>query len=403
MGSASGRPAGVTRSFWPKAAFARFKPPPIRQAPTYPAMQRYQRILFLGALFRLFIFLLMAVVSFSTEAHDQSFPLFAGSFCQKKDCALHSLVRPFVSWDGLHFLRISLSGYESLHSTAFFPLYPALLRFFRAPFLCLGACRVAATVFGSLLLSLLSFLVSAYLLYRITLVERPRHALGSLVSFCFANAALVFHSACYSEAPFTALFLVGYFCLGKGRHVAAAIAWMLCASLRSNGILFGGFFLHRLLFRGERLSFRLVLGAFLLFIPIGCYQWYVRRLFSLAGASIPYSLIQKRYWSVGFLEYWRLSNAPLFLLAAPTILASLLSIPRLTADWAVLWGFQLLHCVGWCNVQILPRLLSYLPPVYWSTAELAVAPERWKRLLAATSAAYGVVGVFAFSAFYPPA
>jgi hypothetical protein len=110
--------------------------------------------------------------------------------------------------------------------------------------------------------------------------------------------------------------------------------------------------------------------------------------------------------NVGFLKYYTMQNIPNILITLPSLCLfgkgmKMLNLDwRSNAGWMLLWTFSVVHCLAFCNVQILTRLLSPLPPVYWTLGRLWKQKER---AIPLTMVFYGAVGIFLFAAFYPPA
>ncbi len=159
----------------------------------------------------------------------------------------------------------------------------------------------------------------------------------------------------YSESLFAALTMAGLCCLycppwggdsGPARQdnratlsvALACAAFTLSAGVRSNGVVNGGYLLHALLeacWRDWRSSgralpaaVRLVLGTgtalTCVAAPMALHQLQGYRAFcqpahnsGVDGPGRPYcndaipriySFVQRHYWGVGFLEYWRLNQ-----------------------------------------------------------------------------------------------
>ncbi|KAJ1679516.1 ER membrane glycoprotein subunit of the GPI transamidase complex-like protein [Spiromyces aspiralis] len=204
------------------------------------------------------------------------------------------------------------------------------------------------------------------------------------------------------------------------------------------------------------------------------FQYYGYRSFCLAAgsrapdrpswceSSIPllYGYVQDRYWNVGFLRYFTLMQLPNFGLALPMLLLSVFGICEYAghdlarffslgtassplqdgnADgsgssdnrdhscyfkssalpFIYLWAVLLALSFFVMHVQVITRLFSSVPPVYWYAAHVLTRPTAklpasslWKRLVLSIHPSrwvlnyfilYSAVGATLFSAFYPPA
>lgn len=226
----------------------------------------------------------------------------------------------------------------------------------------------------------------------------------------------------YSESLFTALFLCGllfYLEKTKVSLIVSAVCWSASGAVRSNGLLFCGFYVWNILlilFYGKRYANILIncLAGIFVTLPFVIFQLFLRKKFAVfANVLFPYSQIQKQHWNVGFLTYYTKNNIPNFALAIPTLLISLFGIAIMANEavnrqskwqqstpFIVLWAFLLANCVLVANVQIVTRLLSFYPPFYWTLALLHTSK---RRLLPLLSVVYGAVGVPLFACFYPPA
>lgn len=326
--------------------------------------------------------------------------------------------------------HIALRGYTHEQTHAFYPLFPRLLL---APLSAALRCEPLAV--AAVLNNFVFFPLAALLLYRITLLVTSLDSAAarrSALAFCVAPAS-VFFSAAYTESCFAALSFLGMFALLAGRRLAAFLAFLAAAAVRSNGVLYGGFFLwphvdallrrRQLLWRQLPRDCAAVVG---LFAPTVAMEWYGRSLYcatAVSGnaASRPYcdaplwrpalySFVQSHYWNQGWLRYWTLQQAPNFALAAPMVLLCAVGCGRLLrhADarlrwrampFALLLGAMVLFGVLGSHVQTLTRFVSANPVVYWTVA--GVGERRALRWAVMYSVAYMVVGTVMFSTFYP--
>ncbi len=143
--------------------------------------------------------------------------------------AANLLFAPTARWDSAWYLLIAHSGYATHASSAFFPLYPLLI-------------RGGAVLFGSDLLvgTLISFMASAvalHLLYRLTRLDLSHgQACATVMLVAFFPASL-FLSAVYTEALYLMLSLGAIYAARLERWAWAGVLGGLAAATRSGGVL----------------------------------------------------------------------------------------------------------------------------------------------------------------------
>lgn len=152
-----------------------------------------------------------------------------------------------------------------------------------------------------------------------------------------------------------------------------------------------------------------------------------------------YTYVQHRYWNVGFLRYWTLSQLPNILLAVPPLLSiisfSVLNIrlqllPRLLGLLRVrpftqstapsktaydgLTNLSLtphaVHALALslvllvaAHTQITLRLVASLPLTYWAAAYLLIQHPRAGKWWVWWSVVWGAISVVLWGVFLPPA
>jgi phosphatidylinositol glycan class V len=153
-----------------------------------------------------------------------------------------SAAAPLVVWDAVFFHRIAACDYEYEQFYAFFPGLPILLRVLL--WAAGGAGAVTPGRFAALAVAVnaTAFLLTVALFYRLSeqvLADRRLAAAATLL--LILNPAAPFHAAPYSEALFLAATVTGLWALRcRGSGVAAAAAFAVSTSLRSNGAGGGG-------------------------------------------------------------------------------------------------------------------------------------------------------------------
>jgi hypothetical protein len=168
-----------------------------------------------------------AVAVFGVDAHSEELfdsPAFTHPF-------LDGLLAPLARWDSVWYLGIAHSGYDGA-STAFFPLYPLLVRAFAA-----GSSPGALLVAGYFV-SLTSLFGALYLMQRLVVLELGSAALARTAVLMLALfPGALWLGAPYSESLYLLLSVGTFYAARSGRWwVAGALAALASAS-RSAGIV----------------------------------------------------------------------------------------------------------------------------------------------------------------------
>ena len=144
---------------------------------------------------------------------------------------LGSLFNPWAHWDGVWYIKIATSGYaDGDGSTAFFPLFPMLLRY-------VGVLLDGNLLITGIVISLLCYAGCVWLLYR--LVRRDfDDALASRAVIYLAIGPLSFFlQAVYTESLFLLLSLACFVFAREGRWRLAGVMGLLATLTRSTGVL----------------------------------------------------------------------------------------------------------------------------------------------------------------------
>jgi Mannosyltransferase (PIG-V) len=144
--------------------------------------------------------------------------------------------RRLVPGDRTEWLRRS-SGYEPGASTAFFPLYPLLIRALGEPIDALGPPRDYSFKLAGVFVSLAAFIVALYLLHRLTELELGRRAADNAVALLALFPTSLYFSAIYPESLFLALSVGCLYSARSGWWWRAAALGTLATATRSQGLL----------------------------------------------------------------------------------------------------------------------------------------------------------------------
>ena len=140
------------------------------------------------------------------------------------------LAAPFARWDSVWYLAIAQGGYgHEVARTAFFPLYPLMMRG-------LGL-TIGSDVVAGVAISLGCFAVALVLLHRLASLDLgPRGAELSVTLIAFCPVAYFF-SAVYTESLYLALSLGCILCARRGAWWSAGALGGLAAMSRNSGIM----------------------------------------------------------------------------------------------------------------------------------------------------------------------
>jgi hypothetical protein len=138
------------------------------------------------------------------------------------------LAAPAVRWDAIHYLGIAQHGYANATSTAFYPLYPMLVRTL--------AYVVRSDVAAGVVISLAALGVALVLLHRLTALELGQRAADATVALVAFAPLSLFFSAVYTESLFLALSVGSIYAARRGRWRLACGLGGLAAATRVTGV-----------------------------------------------------------------------------------------------------------------------------------------------------------------------
>ncbi|KFZ15044.1 hypothetical protein V501_02900 [Pseudogymnoascus sp. VKM F-4519 (FW-2642)] len=353
--TASGQPA--TTAPMPKPLFL-----------TRPLDSPHQSLLYLFIAYKSLV-LLIALFSpgpgYDTSASLLTLPVNDGSYLTT---FLELLAEKLTSWDAIYFTTVARRGYLYEQEWAFAWGWTNLISFFSTD---LGQTSLAYLPLESLVgatIAHASHGLSVFALYHLACAIFPGPS-GPQLAFIAGCLHILSPAGIFLSAPCgesTAAFLtfagVLFFAWGvpvggvssvrqDGFVVLAGVTLGLATTVRSNALLNGIVFAEEAVLvawsvtKGltvQKIRRLAAVGVGGCCIAIGfllpqyiAYQEYCssaspRPWCSSLAPSI-YTFVQEHYWDVGFLRYWKVSNIPLFLLAAPALVI-LLSSGLRTAD-----------------------------------------------------------------------
>jgi hypothetical protein len=140
------------------------------------------------------------------------------------------LAAPFARWDSVWYLLVASHGYEHAPArTAFYPLYPLLIRIFGTVF----QSDLAAGVF----VSLVCFGAGLVVLHRLVSLELGEENANLCVLLVAFAPMAFFFSAVYTESLFLLLSAACIYQARRGRWPAACLLGGLAATSRNTGVL----------------------------------------------------------------------------------------------------------------------------------------------------------------------
>ncbi|KIJ16726.1 glycosyltransferase family 76 protein [Paxillus involutus ATCC 200175] len=381
--------------------------------------------------------------------------------------ALSDAVPPWSSsllrWDAFHFAHVAQDGHSYEHEWAFFPALPFVMHVSGSLLSSIGfgsssPDRSTMLLGGTILAALFD---STRVLYHLSLhhLRSPSAAFLATALSLLSSSPATLRFASYNEPFFTYFSYQGMLACARSQWLTASVWFALASAFRSNGILLCGFIVwgmlvtpylsaRRDLLTPSRILYCIVLVAIPL-MPFIHHNYKGYTSFCTASTGdLPnwckeglspsiYSHVQLKYWNVGFLRYWTISNIPNFILASPVLLnvyvfcAFYLSrLPHILASLAppvppkeddapdpnpslflapsilphVLHGLALTLVLTFgAHVQISLRVLPSLPMTFWAAARLLIECPKLGKAWVAWSIVWGALSCVLWAVFLPPA
>lgn len=369
-----------------------------------------------------------------------------------------------LSWDAAHFLFVATSGYEFEHQHAFYPGYPLAVRALAGAATRVGR-TVGRDGFGvasdecvvsvvGVCFSALAFAFGAEAMCALSGRVLADDGLAEAATRLFVlNPANIFYGSAYTESGFALAQFTAGAALLEDRIILSGFLFAIATSFRSNGVLNVIIVLARVAREARgvwrdadpggrakaartvasgAIACALIVAPHYAFASFGemryctgenwrpyCREKSWRNLHGLVPASM-YSFLQRHYWGLGFLSSYRTRNIGNIILGAPAIaLGALVTREFVSARRARVrdffrddrrelvdaYVFQLalmtVVAATYMHVQVATRFLSTSPAVYWGLARLGSTSEKWRRVTAAYSLSYALVGTALFAGFYP--
>ena len=145
---------------------------------------------------------------------------------------LEDILSPLARWDATWYLEIADHGYDGGADTAFFPLYPLLVRLVALPFGSEAALLVAAYA-----VSLACFAGALWVLHRLVELEIGRDVAVAAVWLIALFPAAVYFGAPYSESLFLLTSVGAFYAARTGHWAQAGLLAAAASATRSAGLV----------------------------------------------------------------------------------------------------------------------------------------------------------------------
>lgn len=156
---------------------------------------------------------------------------YLGFFSYKDDLPSFNLpnwLSSLANFDGIHYIKIAKYGY-SQYEQAFFPLYPALIKFLTPLFL-------NNQLLTGIIISNISFLFGLFFFYKYLKLIFPRNSNILTVVFILFFPTSFFFGAVYTEGLFFLLLILTLYFLKKEQYLFVAIFAFLASTARLAGV-----------------------------------------------------------------------------------------------------------------------------------------------------------------------
>lgn len=308
------------------------------------------KVIIIALLFRIFVALLTLISNALVEDYDTSSGLlFDTEGSSPTQSYFNRFINGFIRWDAVHFLTVAYNnGYTLEHQFAFFPGLPFLIRWIAGtllkPLNYFEVDHVSSLALAGILISNLANILATWVLFKLTQITFKNQVFALITAILYAcTPTPVVMSSIYTESMFSLLAFSGLYFYHLKSLFTSAFIFALSTLVRSNGILFVGYFVFEaiLIHRWTNSSLKNILRCFGLIIQCSLilagflgFQYYAYSVFcTVKGLALTspwcsdpvpllYPYVQKHYWDCGFLRYYQISQLPNFLLASPLFVIS---------------------------------------------------------------------------------
>lgn len=347
-------------------------------------------------------------------------------------CIQHIIER-LVIWDSVFFVTVADRGMLYEHEWAFGKFWYKIIELLGE--LQPGWWQLSKRHWiggASICLSIMNHYLSVLLLYKLTKMIFPgkKRMARATASLYILSPAGIFLIAGYSESTFALLSLIGMYLRERKLWVFSGMVFAISCGIRGNGVLWGLVFLYDLVdYAAHKVNEQknwcksiisiLIGGSFIGITVLGLqilpFLTYCPERGEWCNNMIPsiFGYVQSKYWGVGFLRYWTPNNIPNFLFGAPTLVMLYLSFRyywnkyQQIRPYLMVQLLILIMAVFIYHVQIITRIATCLPPMYWFAGEMISSTNlteikigtRFKTYCICWGVAHGIL----FAAFLPPA
>jgi hypothetical protein len=294
----------------------------------------------------------------------------------------------FTGWDGLWYLRIAREGYPRFippdityfqpeARAAFFPLYPAVVRWTDAV---LPGGDTAAALAVNAVLSVIAVVLVGLLARRLFGIEV---ATTAMVLFCVFPGSFVLTYA-YSEALLIVLSAACLLLLLDRRWVLAGIAAALATATRPNGLALA---LACAVAAFEAIRTRREWSALVapVLAPIG-YIGFQVWLAGHTGEATPWWRVQREAWDEGWSFGWaaveRVGHFLVGPFSSPTSAITVATLASLGLGVWAMWRFPMpapvgAYTIGIVVLMLVPSTVTARPRFLFTAFPLLIAVAAW--------------------------
>ncbi|KAG7660802.1 GPI18 [[Candida] subhashii] len=350
-----------------------------------------------------------------------------------------TILKKLIVWDSVYFNDLFINTIKYEHTFVFSPGgWVALIRFlFKSE-----STTYFQLQFYSVLMSNLFHYLNMILLYQLTRITYDCRISELASIFMILSPAGIFLTGNYSENYsnfLTLLQIYLYFTsvnsqdFTKASNKSIRIRWKYIVSgiingvnftVRANSLLLGIIYLIDLYhffidWNIEECILSIITGG-ILFISFAGTNIYHYLLFcpgrgEWCNSTFPslFQYSQDKYWNVGLFKYWTVNNIPNFLLVTPIIALNVYSIyyfyihelPKYKRilSLVVVNGLIIIGGVFFWNTQILNRVTSFSPILYWTLAIEMRKGKKWVQYAMYYALMWNFIQSALFAAFMPPA